>query len=201
MRIYADYLGETVVDTFTVSLSKNMEPIAMNAPLLCTLTRPADSAGGDVFLVLNYTEEGDVIQCYTRQTTNTISFMTEGTGEFLLMSINTSNQYMGEDPVETLTQESNSADIRAIIANVAFGALLLVLIVFAVMYVLGKRRRRKHTERHEVKKAQYKIDNENLEVTQALEILNTEMIRLDEIQKADKERNGTKDDDKHDSES
>ena len=38
----------------------------------------------------------DVVQCYTRQTTNTISFMTEGTGEFLLMSINTSNQYMGE---------------------------------------------------------------------------------------------------------
>ena len=201
MTAYADFLGETVLDTFTVSLAKNMEQVEMNGPLLCTVTRPADSAGGDVFLVLNYTSEGDVVQCYTRQTTNTISFMTEGTGEFLLMSINTSNQYMGEDPIETLTQESSSADIRAIIASAALGILLLVAIVFASMYVLGKRRRRKHTERHEVKKEQYKIDSENLEVTQALEILNTEMIRLDEIRKADDELNGKKDDDKHDDKS
>lgn len=127
--------------------------------------------------------------------------MTEGTGEFMLMSINTSNQYMGEDPVETLTQESNSADIRAIIANVALSALLLVIIVFGVMYVLGKRRRRKHTERHEVKKEQYKIDSENLEVTQALEILNTEMIRLDEIRKAENDQNGAEKNDQHDSKS
>lgn len=127
--------------------------------------------------------------------------MTEGTGEFMLMSINTSNQYMGEDPVETLTQESNSADIRAIIANVALSALLLVIIVFGVMYVLGKRRRRKRTERHEVKKEQYKIDSENLEVTQALEILNTEMIRLDEIRKAENDQNGAEKNDQHDSKS
>ena len=198
MTKYADYLGETVLESFTISMAKNMEVMPMKGPLLCTVTRPADSAGGDVFLVLNYTEDGDVVQCYTRQTTNTISFMTEGTGEFMLMSINTSNQYMGEDPVETLTQESNSADIRAIIANVALGALLLVIIVFTAMYVLGKRRRRKHTERHEVKKEQYKIDSENLEVTQALEILNTEMIRLDEIRKAKENQNGADKNDQHD---
>lgn len=201
MTKYADYLGETVLESFTISMAKNMEVMPMKGPLLCTVTRPANSAGGDVFLVLNYTENGDVIQCYTRQTTNTISFMTEGTGEFMLMSITTSNQYMGEDPVETLTQESNSADIRAIIANVALSALLLVIIVFGVMYVLGKRRRRKRTERHEVKKEQYKIDSENLEVTQALEILNTEMIRLDEIRKAENDQNGAEKNDQHDSKS
>ena len=201
MTKYADYLGQTVLESFTISLAKNMEVTPMKGPLLCTVTRPANSAGGDVFLVLNYTENGDVVQCYTRQTTNTISFMTEGTGEFLLMRMSTSNQYMGEDPVETLTQESNSADIRGIIANVALGALLLVVIVFTAMYFLGKRRRKKHTERHEVKKEQYKIDSQNLEVTQALEILNTEMIRLDEIKKAESEQNGESGDDQHDGQS
>ena len=198
---YADFLGETVLEAFTISLAKNMENIPMKGPLLCTVTRPSDSAGGDVFLVLNYTEDGDVVQCYTRQTTNTISFMTEGTGEFLLMSINTSNQYMGEDPVETLTQESNSADIRAIIATAAAGVLLLVAIVFSVMYFMSKRRRRQHTVRHEKKKEQYEFDSKNLEVTQALEILNTEMIRLDEIKKAEEDMDGSEDDDKHDSQS
>ncbi len=201
MTKYADYLGQTVLESFTISLAKNMEVTPMKGPLLCTVTRPANSAGGDVFLVLNYTENGDVVQCYTRQTTNTISFMTEGTGEFLLMRMSTSNQYMGEDPVETLTQESNSADIRGIIANAALGALLLVVIVFTAMYFLGKRRRKKHTERHEVKKEQYKIDSQNLEVTQALEILNTEMIRLDEIKKAESEQNGESGDDQHDGQS
>ena len=127
--------------------------------------------------------------------------MTEGTGEFMLMSINTSNQYMGEDPVETLTQESNSADIRAIIATAAAGVLLLVAIVFSVMYFMSKRRRRQHTVRHEKKKEQYEFDSKNLEVTQALEILNTEMIRLDEIKKAEEDMDGSEDDDKHDSQS
>ena len=76
-----------------------------------------------------------------------------------------------------------------------------MIIVFGVMYVLGKRRRRKRTERHEVKKEQYKIDSENLEVTQALEILNTEMIRLDEIRKAENDQNGAEKNDQHDSKS
>ena len=203
MKRYADYLGQNVITSFTISLAKNMETMPMNGPLLCTVTRPSDSDGGDVFLVLNYRENGDVVQCYTRQTTNTVSFMSEGTGEFMLLSMNTSNQYMGEDPVETLTQESSSADIRAIIASAALGVLLLVAIVFAVMYFIGKRRKKRHVERHVVKKEKYKIDSENLEVTQALEILNTEMIRMDEIKKAEQEMKG-KDapaDDQHDSQS
>ncbi len=194
MTRHAQFLGETVLDTFTVSLTKNMEALPMQGPLLCTINRPSSSAGGEVFLVLNYAADGNVIQCYTRQTTNTISFMCDGPGEFLLMSMNTSNQYMGADPVETLTQESSSADIRGIIASVALAALLLVIIVFAVMYFLSKRRKKQHVIRHEEKKEQYKIDSENLEVTQALEILNTEMIRLDEIKEAEEKRSSKKDD-------
>ena len=185
MKKCADFFGESVLGTFTITLEKNMENYPMDKPLLCSVARPAGSAGGDVYQVLRFTPEGDVIRCYTRQTTNTISFMTDGPGEFLLMGMTTSNQYIGEDPVEALNQESNGLDIRGIIASAAFGILILAGIIFGVIFLLSKRSRKKNVERHVVKKEQIRKESENLEVTQAIEILNTEMIRLDEIQKAE----------------
>lgn len=181
----AEYLGENDLKAFTISLSKNMDVTPTSATLLCTINRPNNSDGGDVYTVLRYNENGDIIRCYTRQTTNTISFMTEGTGEFMLISRNTTNQYVGEDPVEAVTEESSSTDIRAIIAQVAVAVIILIIIVFSAMYLLGKRRRKQNVIVHEEKKKQIRKDSENLEVTQALEILNTEMLRLDEIRKAE----------------
>ncbi len=181
----AEYLGETVLKEFTVSLSKNMDSLDTDAKLLCTISRPSDSVGGDVYTVLTCTEDGDIVKCYTRQTTNTISFMADGPGEFVLLTRNTSNQYVGADPVETVTEETSNVDIRAIISNIAIAAIALFIIVFGAMYVVGKRDRRKKTVIHEEHRKQYEKDSSNLEVTQALEILNTEMLRLDDIKKAD----------------
>ena len=181
----AEFLNETVRSVFHITLTRNMEETSVSGPLLCTVNRPSDSAGGDVFRVLTITEEGDIIDCYTRQTTNTISFITEGTGEFVLTCRNTSNQYIGEDPVETLTPDTASYDIRSIIARAALAAIILVAIIFAAMYLLNRYTRRKRVERHVVKRQKIQEETENLEVTQALEILNTEMIRLDEVKKAE----------------
>ena len=183
----AEYLGETVLRSFTLNLEKNMENIDPDSVLLCTISRPNDSVGGDVYTVLSRTKDGDIVKCYTRQTTNTISFMTSGPGEFILTTRNTSNQYVGEDPVEAVTSETSSLDIRAILSRVALGTIFLIIIVFGSMYILGKRRRKKNQAKHEEKRKVIKHESENLEVTQALEILNTEMLRLDEIRKAEEE--------------
>ena len=183
----AEYLGETVLKEFTVSLTKNMDAINTDAKLLCTINRPSDSVGGDVYTVLTCGEDGEIIKCYTRQTTNTISFMADGPGEFVLLTRNTSNQYVGADPVETVTEETSSVDIRAIIVNIAIAAIALFIIVFGSMYVVGKRNRKKKTVIHAEHRKQYEKDSSNLEVTQALEILNTEMLRLDDIKKADEQ--------------
>ena len=184
----AAFLGETILEKFKISLTKNMDAVDTDATLLCTINRPSDSVGGDVYTVLTFDEEdGSLIKCYTRQTTNTISFMTEGTGEYVLLTRNTSNQYVGTDPVETVTEETSNTDIRAIISQIAFALIALIVIVFGSMYVIGKRRRKKNVVIHQERRRLHEKDSKNLEVTQALEILNTEMLRLDDIKKAEEQ--------------
>ena len=191
----AEYLRETVIGTYTVTMKKNLESFETDATLLFTINRPADSVGGDVYTVLAYTRDGDVMKCYTRQTTNTISFIGEGTGEYLVMSRNTSNQYVGEDPVEAVTVDTSSVDIRLIIANITAAFILLVVIVFLVIHFLGKHRKRRVIATVKKERKEKEENSKDLEITQAIEILNTEMIRLEEIRKAEEEM---KNNDQHD---
>ena len=185
----AKFLGETILEKFKITLTKNMDAIDTDATFLCTINRPSDSVGGDVYTVLAFdAQDGSLIKCYTRQTTNTISFMTAGTGEYVLLTRNTSNQYVGTDPVETVTEETSNTDVRAIISQIAFALIALILIVFGSMYLIGKRRRKKNVVIHQERRRLHEKDSNNLEVTQALEILNTEMLRLDDIKKADEKR-------------
>lgn len=197
MKAMADYLRETVLGSYTIRIRKNLDPYATDVPLLFTVNRPADSVGGDVYTVLSYTEDGDVVKCYTRQTTNTISFVGEGDGEYMILTRNTSNQYVGEDPVEAVTVDTSSTDIRMIIAKITGAVILLVLIVFLAVHFLRKRRKKKVIETVQQERKVREENKEDLEVTQAIEILNTEMIRLEEIRKAEEERK--KNDERHDS--
>jgi hypothetical protein len=187
MRREAEYLRENIIGTYTITMKKNLESFETDVPLLFTVNRPVDSVGGDVYTVLAYTSEGDVMKCYTRQTTNTISFIGDGTGEYLIMSRNTSNQYVGEDPVEAVTADTSSVDIRMIIANITGAIILLVVIVFIVIHFLRKRAKKKVIETVKEERRIKEENSKDLEITQAIEILNTEMIRLEEIRKAEEE--------------
>ena len=97
--------------------------------------------------------------------------------------------------MEAVTVDTSSVDIRLIIANITAAFILLVVIVFLVIHFLGKQRKRKVIATVKKERKEKEENSKDLEITQAIEILNTEMIRLEEIRKAEEEM---KNNDQHD---
>lgn len=173
---------------FTVTLLKNMEETEISDPLVYTIALPKHSEAGDVFTVMYYDKtDGDIELCYTRQTENTISFMSAHTGEFVLTARRTSNHYQGTDPVETFSHERSSKDLELMLAKyvgIAAGALILWLLI---RLLIEYRSRKFAARRHEENTEKVIRDHTDLEVTQAIEILNTQVLSLQDIEKAAQE--------------
>ena len=196
MKKVADFLGEDVVDTFTVRLLKNYSDASTQEPLVFSIAKPNDTQLGDLYTVLQIDDDGDVIKCYTRQSTGRIIFMAKHPGEFLLIKESSSNQYTGEDPVEVVTHETSSFDMEyAFVVISVSAAILLAVLIFLIRW-LKKRRLAKAVAQHQAHQENVKKEVENLEVTQALHILDTSILDLNEVRKADQEAKDN--DDQHD---
>ena len=82
MEVIANFLGTTQKDTFSICLRKNFSDFSLDGPVLFSIKKPADATDAEVYTVLYYNKtNGDVEKCYTRQTTNTITFMGSKDGE------------------------------------------------------------------------------------------------------------------------
>ncbi len=176
------------IDSFTITLLKNMEETDISNPLVYSVSIPKTAEAGDVFTVMYYDEtDGDIELCYTRQTENTISFMSSHTGEFVLSARSTSNHYQGPDPVETVSFERSSKDLELLLAKyvgIAAGALILWLLI---RLLIEHRRKRYAVRKHEENTEKVMKDMTDLEVTQAIEILNTQVLSVEDIKKAEQE--------------
>ena len=196
MQKVAEFLDQTPVDTFTVRLLKNYTDASTQEPLVFSIAKPNDTQLGDLYTVLQVDDNGDVIKCYTRQSTGRISFMAKHPGEFLLVKESSSNQYTGEDPVEVVTHETSSFDREYAFVLISVGAAVLLGVLAFVMRWLKKRRLARAVVQHAAHQDDVKKEVENLEVTQALHILDTSILDLNEVKKADQEAKDN--DDQHD---
>ena len=187
MQKIADFLGQEAVDTFTVRLLKNYTDASTREPLVFSIAKPDDTQLGDLYTVLQVDDHGDVIKCYTRQSTGRIIFMAQYPGEFLLMKESSSNQYTGEDPLEVVTHETSSFDQEYAFVVISLGAVVLLGILIFVLRWLKKRRLAKAIAQHAVHQENVRKEVEDLEVTQALHILDTSILDLNEVKKADQE--------------
>ena len=189
----ANYLEDSINESFNVVIRKNYSEPDPEGPLLITISKPEGTSDSDVFTVLHYIKDtGDVVECYTRQTDGKITFMTRGEGSYMVLSRRTSNVYTGDDPVESLTSSSSSWDIEKIAAYAS-----LVLGLFILMMILIYRHRKKTTtvkvkqERVVKNEQEAKKPAPPADMTQALQNLETTMIDLkaDEIRKAADQEN------------
>ena len=181
-------LGNDENDSFTITLLKNLKDYDTDGPLIFSIDKPSDAEDGDVYTVLYYNpEDDDVEECYTRQSANKITFMANADGEFLLTSRRTSNNYLSEDASETVTHETSSYDMEwtLIRASLAFGAALIFLLI---LWRILKALRKSKLKKEQMHREEEKKSEKPLEVTQAIEILNTEMMNLEEIRKAEEEQ-------------
>ncbi len=131
-----------VIDTFTIKTQKNLDNFELNTPVLISIKKPEGSQSNELFTVLLYVD-GEIVKCYTKQTNNYIQFMTPAIGEFMLVSRNTTNEYIIDDVVETVRVDNSDADIPALIAFGLFTAACLLGIIVLIDVLLRKRRRKK----------------------------------------------------------
>lgn len=188
MKVQADFRKASVADTFTIRMLKNYSDTESTGYLVFSINKPEDTQAGDVFTVLMINDDNDVIACYTRQTAGRITFMAPGPGKFMLIKTTTANQYTGEDPVEVVTYETSSFDQEVTIMVFNLLAAIFIVLVVLVVILLVKRRQKKAKVSKQKHKISVKKEVEDLEVTQALSIIDTQILNTQAIQKADEER-------------
>ncbi len=181
------YLENDIKDTFTISLEKNFETYIPQQPLLYTIDKPEGFTEGEVFTVLHYADNGDVEECYTRQTRNKITFMGKGSGEYMVLSRRTSNDYADEDPVEAITVANSAYDLQKtlIVVGIASAVVLLIIIIWLLTH--RQKRHRKLEEKRTISEKQ--LEEKPLppvDVTQVFQVFETEVLHLDEIREAEK---------------
>ncbi len=184
----AVYQDNEIRDSFTIRLEKNFESYKPHQPLLFTIRKPEGFTEGEVFTVVHLADNGDAERCYTRQTAGVITFMGKGSGEYMVLSRHTSNDYADEDPVEAITVENSSYDLQKTLIVVGIGALLILILLIVWLTRSNRRRVRTTRERRVIKNEE--IASQPLppvDVTQVFQVFETEVLRLDEIEKARKE--------------
>lgn len=189
MQVISDFWGTDVKDTFTITMRKNFSSFSLDGPVLFTINKPADATEGEVYTVLYYNEEtDDVVECYTRQTSNTVTFMGTKDGEYMLVSQRTANTYTGDDPIESVTASTQSFDMEYVFVGVTVGLVVAIILGTLIHKLWKKRHDKKVVIKREVKNEEKaKEPLPPVDVTQALEVFDTEVLDLDKIRELDEE--------------
>ena len=195
LNAQAAYLQNDVRDQFEFGVRRNYELFELTNPVVVSIAKPADAREGEVFTVLYYDRDRDeVVRCYTRQTANTVSFMTRGNGEYMLISRLTPNLYVSEDPVEVLNVATQSRDFEKYRVYISVGSILLVILA-----VLGYRYWKQRNERRVAAERIIKTEElENgpdplIEFTQALELYETKILRIDDYREENHDQHDRRD--------
>ena len=120
--------GYEVYDTFDLSLKRRFENVDINSPLIITINKPEGYQENDVFSVFTYVD-GEVRKCYTMQTKDNITFMSDKLSSYIVVSKKSSNIYDIENIKENMTYDDNVMDVFEI-AGVILGIILLALLAF-----------------------------------------------------------------------
>lgn len=182
------YIGEPIGTGFTLKIYKNYHNLVLEGPLVLSMQKPTDHQDGDVYSVLMIQKDGNVRKCYTRQSEHRISFMVHEGGEYQLVRRRTSNAYKEKDPREVLDVHNQSFDMEFVWVIFSIVGLSAVLVLYVNRDTIKKHRETKVEKRRlELQEKEKEKPLPPADVTQALEVLNTEMIRLEEIREAERE--------------
>ncbi len=151
----------------TVTLDKNLKKEEFENPVVISVKKPKNSQSNQLFTVLMF-DDGDIIKTYTKQTNEYIQFMASSTGEFVIVSRNTTNEYMIEDVLETVRVNNRDIDLPLILSIL----LVLVIVVVTVVIILDyqwrrfKKSRNKKRRKLEVEKEDQKEKDFNPKLIQ-----------------------------------
>ncbi|MBR2825503.1 MAG: glucosaminidase domain-containing protein, partial [Solobacterium sp.] len=178
----ASFLENDIKESFTINLKKNYEDFHLDGPILFSIDKPENSEEGEVFSVLYYDQDdGDIVKCYTRQTGNSVTFMGKGSGEYMVVSRRTSNEYAGNDPEEAVTASTESFDLEAMFVKIAIASIISLLILLGLLFIFLMGRKKKVKEKRIEKEEKKKKEDSEPSVKEAIDKFETEMLKLEDI--------------------
>ncbi len=133
MSKVASGYGYTVISSFNVKAEKNFSTFKLHAPVVISIAKPENSSANQLFTVLRYVDN-EVVECYTKQSTDFIQFMTSDFGEFMVVAKNTTNTYDIEDFYENVSVKTSDSDQYGLLSmGFMFGNALLIGVIVIVL--------------------------------------------------------------------
>ncbi|MFV0479097.1 MAG: glucosaminidase domain-containing protein [Anaerorhabdus sp.] len=151
--------GYAVYDSFTITIEKNLQQLQLNDPIVISIKKPKNTTANQLFTVLMY-DDGNVVKCYTKQTDDYIQFMAPNGGEFVVVSRNTTNEYLIENVIENVRVDNRDIDLPLI------GTILLIILLFITALIMLADRQWRWFKRKSVEK---KLIKESAEIEAAVE--------------------------------
>ena len=145
----------TIHEHFGINIRNRIEEIKLDNVVIFSIPKPEGYDSTQMFKVLNY-QDGEVRECYTTQTDNYVQFMSDGDGDYLLVSKASANDYTQADILETINQTNSDIDILAIIGIGAF--VILLIIIFIIIFLKLRRRKKYDSKKYRIKQDQISED-------------------------------------------
>lgn len=142
-------------EVFTLSGSYNLQDLSLQDDLILSIQKPESTQSNMQYLLLRY-EDGEVVQVITSQSANRITFVSDATGEYALVSRAATNSYMGEDMLENNTIATNGFDFFRMLL---YALILLLLLIIGLTTIVIRRKRNSKgvkTQHHTSRKRQQK---------------------------------------------
>lgn len=131
-----------IVDTFTLGLKKHFTDVNTDRDIIVSIDKKEGTPTNVMFTVL-MVKDGEIIKLKTTQTKDRISFMTNGLGEYMVVSKTSINSIEDENIIETLTLENSDPNKYMTLAY-GIGAFVVVLGVGCAIVL--KRKKKNDTE-------------------------------------------------------
>ncbi len=124
--------GFEVVEYFNVDYSLNMLKTKQNASLIYSI-KPKDMDPNYIYTVYRLDSNGDIVKCKTIWSSDSVSFMSKESGDFVVLRKSSVNTYDFDSAYENINYHDNSPDsqqiflmLACLIATITFGILNIV---------------------------------------------------------------------------
>ena len=131
--------GFEEITSFSINFKKNEIPIRSEGPFIIEI-RAADLDTHKVYTVYYVDDDGDVIKCRTTQSKDAIQFTTMSDGNFMVLALDSSNDYTLENPqIFNLTVDNDDLDLNATLYVAFWGVFFILSITIAFVYYKVKK--------------------------------------------------------------
>lgn len=124
------------VSSFNLKFSLNLKDIDPIIPFVVQV-KIDDKDLNSIYSVYRLDVDGNVYKCRSRQSTNYIQFLTNGSGDFMILSMNSQNTYDLQDGIENINADNQDINIHKLFIEYSF--LFMISLVAVILLINLKR--------------------------------------------------------------